>query len=103
MQSVSKQVKDSKDTWLQMGLLWAYRELWAASAGRLGSGFWTPTGLDVGVIYSVSSSLSPCSPGGSFGTGRGLEEFFEEKLSWKTFKYEIDLELKQLNLTEQNK
>lgn len=56
----------------------SHRKLWVISKGILSSGFCTAgpggtTGREDGDMYSVSSSLSDCSPGGSFGTGSGLE------------------------------
>lgn len=56
----------------------SHRKLWVISKGILSSGFCTAgpggtTGREDGDMYSVSSSLSDCSPGGSFGTGNGLE------------------------------
>lgn len=56
----------------------SHRKLCVISKGILISVFCTAgpggtTGREDGDMYSVSSSLSDWSPGGSFGTGSGLE------------------------------
>lgn len=82
----------------------SHRKLWVISKGSLSSGFCPAgpggtTGREDGDMYSVSSSLSDCSPGRSFGTGSGLGQTEEDQKQVESSENSVNDKIVTLSLT----